>query len=121
VHEAAQVPPVTNPSGVSWPASPDHAVVENGVPLVTRYVLELATVAAPGTVVKSVDAGKPTVTGGTATFMGMAAVNASLNAGDYTAVVVTEGPGGRVPSVRSDPFTVAPRAAGAAGKPGWIK
>lgn len=118
---AVQVPPVVNPRGISWPASPDHSVTENGVALVTRYVIELSTVAAPGTVAKSVDAGKPALQGADVTFMGMAAVNATLAAGDYTAVVVTEGPGGRVPSVRSDPFTVAPRAAGAAGKPRWIQ
>lgn len=117
----AQVPAIVNPSGVSFPASPDHAVTENGVSLVTRYALDLSSTTAPTVVAKSVDVGKPNPVAGNIVYSQMATVRATLPAGSYTAIAYAEGPGGRTGSVMSDPFSVVPRAAGAAGKPVWIQ
>lgn len=118
---AVQVPAIVNPNGVSFPASPDHAVTENGVSLVTRYTLDISSTTAPTVVAKSVDLGKPTPVAGNIVYSQMATVRATLPSGSYTAIAYAEGPGGRTGSVASDPFSVAPRAAGAAGKPVWIQ
>ncbi len=119
---AVQVPPIVNPNGIAFTPSADNATVENGVALVTKYTMELFNVTAPTTVVKTVDLGKPTPgTNGEIQWMQMASVRTTLPVGNYTANVYAEGPGGRSAPATSDPFTVAPRTAGATGKPRWIQ
>lgn len=115
----AQVPPVVNPGGVSFTASPDHDAVANGIPVVARYTLDIATVAAPTVAVKTVDMGKPTPVSGTVTFSGLATVTAALPVGDYVGVVKAEGPGGVSAGAVSDPFSLKPRAPAAPGKAVW--
>lgn len=117
-----QVPPIVNPNGVKFPASPDDAVVENGVRVVTGYKLDLSNTTTPTVVTKTVDVGQPALVAGQVVFSQLAAVRATLPVGNYTAVAYAEGPGGRtVMSVISDPFTVAARVATAPGKPVWIQ
>ncbi len=115
----AQVPPVVNPGGVEFTPSIDNDVIANGVAKVTRYTLQIAAQATPAVVLKTVDLGKPAVVNGKITYTGLDPVTSTLLAGNYVAVVLTEGPGGSTPSVASDPFTVAPKVPAAAGKPVW--
>ncbi len=115
VPAAAQVPAVVNPSGVEFTPSVDDGAPVNGV---TRYLLDIATQAAPTVVVKSVDLGHPAIVAGKITVSIDATVK-TLAVGDYVAVVKAEGPGGVSASVQSDPFAVRPRAPGAPGKPVW--
>jgi len=116
--EAMQVPPVINPSGVSF-SSADHNVTDLGVPVISRYTMDIMAASAPGgTPVKAgVDLGKPTLTSGTVTWTQFATVRATMTAGDYVAKIWAEGPGGRSGSPLSDPFTLAPRLPSAPGKP----
>ncbi len=114
----AQVPPVVNPTAVEFTPSADDSVIQNGTPVVTRYTMDIATVAAPTVVVRTVDFGKPAVVNGKIT-PNISATVAALPVGDYIAIIKAEGPGGVTASVPSDPFTVRPKAPGAPGKAGW--
>ncbi len=116
-----QVPPIVNPNGIAFTPSVDEAVVENGVTLVSKYTMELFKTTAPTVVVKAVDLGMPALVSGERQWMSMAPVRVTLAAGSYTASVYAEGPGGRSAAAVSDPFSVAPRAAAATGKPRWIQ
>lgn len=113
----AQIPPITNPSGVEFTASADHNVTENGTPLVTRYVLEVYPVGNPNPAATR-DLGKPSPVNGVITFTTLLSViRPSLPSGQYLIRVAAEGPGGRNVSVASDPFDVSPRAPAAPAKP----
>ena len=115
---AAQVPPIVNPTGVEWDSA-DHDAVANGAPVITRYLLEIATSATTPVIVRTVDMGKPTLVGGKVTYLGLGAVVQSLPSGNYIAVVKAEGPGGVSAGTLSDPFTVKVRVPAAPGKPAW--
>ncbi len=118
VSAQAQVPPVVNPTAVEFTPSADDSVIQNGTPVVTRYTMDIATVAAPTVVVRTVDFGKPAVVNGKIT-PNISATIAALPVGDYIAIVKAEGPGGVTASVPSDPFAVRPKAPGAPGKAVW--
>jgi hypothetical protein len=108
-------PPATNPTIVEFTASADHAVSGNGVPLLTRYLLEL--VDAAGATVSTKDLGKPTPVVNTITFSQLAPVYAALPPQRYTVRIAAEGPGGVTRSPLSDPFDLIVRPPAAAGKP----
>ncbi len=114
----AQVPAVVNPTVVEFAPSADDSTVQNGVPVVTKYTMDIATVAAPNVVVKTVDFGKPAVVNGKIAPSITTTVQA-LAVGDYIAIIKAEGPGGVSAGLVSDPFTVKPKAPGAPGKPVW--
>ncbi len=114
----AQVPPVVNPSAVEFAPSADDSAIQNGVPVVSKYTMDIATVAAPTVVVKTVDFGRPAVVNGKITPSIVATV-ASLPVGDYIAIIKAEGPGGVSAGLVSDPFAVRPRTPAAPGKPLW--
>ncbi len=114
----AQVPPVVNPTAVEFTPSADDSTIQNGAPVVSRYTMDIATVAAPTVVVRTVDFGKPAVVNGKIT-PNISATVAGLPVGDYIAIIKAEGPGGVSPGLVSDPFAVRPKVPGAPGKPVW--
>ena len=106
--------PGSTPNFAVFTASLDHSVVQNTVPLLTKYVLEILK--GDGTVGASVDIGKPTPVAGEIQYTGVIALTANLPPANYTVRVAAEGPGGRTLSAVSAPFAVvvpAPRAPGA--------
>ncbi len=116
----AQVPPIVNPTTIQFTASADHDAVQSGLPVVSKYTVDVMSASAPtGTVWKTVDLGKPTPVSGQISFAGMGTALSTLNPGSYVAVVKAEGPGGVTASVPSDPFQVAIKAPAAPGKPVW--
>lgn len=97
----------------TFSASPDHATLDNGVPRLTNYTLEVTPQG--GTVLPAIDLGKPTPVSGS--ISASPAGLQTLSPGTYTAVVFAVGPGGRTGSAASSPFSVATPAPRAAGQP----
>lgn len=111
----------TNPTSLVFTASPDHAIVVNGTPVLTRY--DVVVKDGQGATVATVPLGKPTpaapvppATIGDITVPATPMNAALTRSGTYTATLVAVGPGGSTSSVPSDPFPFwAPPAA--TGKP----
>ena len=97
----------------TFTASADHATVDNGVPRLTNYALQVTPQGAAA--LPEIDLGKPTLVSGEIT--ASPAALQTLAPGTYTAVVFAVGPGGRTGSVPSENFAVATPAPGPAGKP----
>ena len=111
---AMQIPPIVNPNGLSFTASPDHSA------LVTQYQV-IVYPAGSSAAVRSVPIGKPTPDlSGNITYMQFSTIRAGLPAGSYTAKISADGTGGSTLSAASDPFTQAIPPA-APGKPLWIQ
>jgi hypothetical protein len=115
---AFQAQPITNPSTVEFTASTDHATVDNTVPILTRYELEIYVAPSGTTPVKTQDLGKPTPgAGNLISYTQMQTVTASLAPGQYFARIAAIGPGGVNKTGNSAPFAEAPRAPNASGAP----
>jgi hypothetical protein len=114
-----------NPRGIQFDASLDHDAIANGVPLLTRYALDIyagATPAATAVPITTASLGKPAPVSGVIAFMGVPTITASLSQGTYVAKVCAEGGGGRNCSVFTDPFDLTPPAPQAPGsKPTWLR
>jgi len=97
-----QVPPISNPSGLSFSSS-DYSTVAGTPPVavVSNYTVDILS---GTTVVKSQNIGKPTLSGGVVTYNALASLRGALPDGSYMARVWAEGPGGRTVSANSDPF-----------------
>lgn len=104
-----------NPNTVTF-TSVDHNVVENGTPVVSRYIIEVLPQGST-TVAATRDIGKPALTGSEVVYNQLASIRTTLPPGNYVLRVVAEGEGGRAVSPNSDPFTVAQRAPTAPAKP----
>lgn len=106
---------VSNPTVVSFTASPDHSVVVSGVPVLDRYELNTMIGTSTGALSWTQDLGKPTPTS-TNTIEVAVPRFATLSRGTYVVTVSAVGPGGVTPSAASDPFLVTGSPAGV-GKP----
>lgn len=99
---------------VSFTPSADHNTLDNGVPRLTSYALQITPAGQP--MLPEVSLGKPAVVGGLIT--ASPAVLQTLAPGTYVAQVYAIGPGGRsAGSTLSDPFVVPVPAPGPPGKP----
>lgn len=122
---ALQVPPITNPSSLTFSASSDHNATGGtpAVPLLTNYAVEiLDATLTTGVVIRSANISKPTPNAaGDITWGGVAAFRTTptvIPNGSYVFRVAAEGPGGRNVSVMSDPFSWGPVLPGAPQGPG---
>jgi hypothetical protein len=104
---------VINPTTATFTASPDHAVIENTVPLVTNYELRVFLSTNTTTPVRVVNLNKPTPDASNLISVSVVSTIAALAPGDYFGRVAAIGPGGEGVSVNSNPFQVKPRAPGA--------
>jgi len=112
----AQVPPVINPTGLTFTASPDQGkALPDGTKAVTSYAVRIEVVNAPGITVASADVGLPTPDASNTIQVTVPAF-ATLGFGQYLVHVAAIGPGGEGVSAPSDPFDVVTKPA-AAGKP----
>jgi hypothetical protein len=95
------------PTTVTFPASPDHNTVVNGVTVLTSYRVDVFG----GASTLSKDCGKPTVVGGNVT---CPLPTGLPNNVALTAKAVAVGPGGESAGPASDPFAnvAAPAAPG---------
>jgi hypothetical protein len=111
------------PATLQWhavfTASPDHAGISQGVPIVSGY--DLVATPTGGTALAPISLGKPTPDGTNTIDVNVNTQFNALPAGTYTAVVRAVGPGGTTSSATSDPFSLTVPAPGAVGKPGVIK
>lgn len=97
----------------TFSASPDHATLDNGVPRLSSYALQVTPQG--GSALPEIDLGKPTPVSGT--ISASPAALQTLAPGTYTAIVFAIGPGGRSGSPPSESFAVATPAPAPAGKP----
>ena len=108
---------VTNPGVIEFDASTDHDTIEQTVPILTSYIVEIYTPTG-GSALTSVDIGKPTPVAGVITYTGLRAVYASLPPGTYVARVAASGPFGINRSDPSLPFDAAVTGGRAPAAPG---
>jgi hypothetical protein len=115
---------------VEFTPSPEHALIEHGVPVVSSYEVKVFApgVLPTGTPATVVNIGKPAISGTMVVAdvsQPMLALPASSSCvgtappptSCYTAVINTIGPGGRAESAVGAPFPLVPRAPGASGVP----
>lgn len=102
-------------STLTFTASPDHATIAQGVPVVASY--ELVVTPQGGQPAAPLSLAKPAPNAQNAISLNVTTYLNSLPAGTYTASVRAVGPGGSGVSPMSDPFALVVPAATAPGKP----
>lgn len=109
---------IQNPTTIEFTASPDHAALDKGAPVVSRYDVEIYTQANQTTAVSTINVGKPTPgTGNLISFNQLRTTLGPLPVGTYVAKVAAVGPGGTGRSTSSNPFQEATRQPAVTGTP----
>jgi hypothetical protein len=109
----AQTPAVINPNTVSFTPSADHDALLEGVPMVTRYDLQIS-LEVSGTVLTTTDIGKPTPVNNLISITNPIWFAPLTPRTRYVAHVIAVGPTGAGVSDPSGPFLNADHP----GKPG---
>lgn len=120
---SAQTPVIASTVKAVFTASPDHATVVEGNPLVLNYILDTITMTRPvptgplvgGALALSIPLGKPTPDASNTITVAVPTLFSGLSNGVYTSTVTAVGPGGATAvSPMSDPFVRlgSPRPAG---------